>query len=327
MKKIIQLILLVPSLAAAQECPTTNPLMKTYNEQQSWSYYIEKAGDSDAEVAGYVDSGDRFHIDTLKPGNPFATMSIDAKNENYNSFFSLCKDFPTMAKHLDVDRIGKRNNRYNARIRYLPILTAFNNRPYEDLKTGSYTLEVTYASNSLIENAGDSKNVKKEIYQKINSQLDLKGEVGYYDLDLTNLDDFACDLIHGTAKISIFRRMHSAAPLVTVTETIGAQDAATLYMNWKDIGVPSLADRMFMAGAHFEQLKQSNELADLTTDIGLKFLRKVMNEAGTAFKKLNATELKCVVEDMQVYDREQRKHLVNVKFRFDKDVILATEAN
>lgn len=322
MKRWIQFLILVPTFVAAQVCPSANPMKVKFDEQKKWKDFVVKNDGVEGVVSGYVDKSNNFYIQEMESKSSSANLEIGTKNANHKTFLKDCNDFGNMAQYLRLERELKRNNEFGVSLRYLPELKQFSNDPFAAITTGSFTLEISYDSQSLIENLADAKYVKSEIYHQLETQLSKSSEIGGYKLNLVNLDDFVCDLIHGTAKISILRRMTALSPLTEMTEVIRTQDAVDLYSNWVNIQSVDSNEKMFLAGTIFESKKQSNQIADLPLERGVVLMRSLLDDSKMNFKKMSAQQLQCIVDDMQVYTQAPKKLHVITDFIFDKGEIL-----
>ena len=327
MKLLTQLIILLPAMASANICLSDTPAMEKYKKQKNWQAQTVTESGVKGAVDGFVDENDSFYFTDLSRNNEQPTkLKVSPNNPDYDRFYKFCKNYEERGQSLSHYRELRRGNSYSAIVQYLPDFDEFNNDPYADLqlKTDSFDVIIKYDNDSLVSKAYRPNKAKRDIYEAILSQMTEQKVVGHYNLDLTNLDDFACDLAQGKARINIIRRMFSKAALVTVKENIPRIDVDRLYREWKEQlnEVQDKESKLFIAGSIFEKLQQEQMIQSTKSSIGIKLLGKVMNSSMDKVENLSDSQLSCVSDRMQDYVENPEMHLVNTHFEFNKEQAL-----
>lgn len=322
MYKLIYLSILIPQITLASICLKNDPLVNQYNSQKNWKKEtITQAGVSHA-VNGYTDLMDNFfpEADSAKIFQK-TLVSAAPGNQDASAFYRFCKDYKKKGSLLTTFRKSQSMNQYNIKLRYLPSSEDYNNDPYEKLKTERFKVMLDFSNDSLISQLPRKKLLQEEIQNHIESQMDIKSPVGEINLTLTNWDDFACDLIQGTAKLSILRDMNANGLFINREDVVRPKDVKYLYNEW-DSHLRDLNDReeiLFTAGAVFGGIKSLDQFESFSNSIAFKMLNKILKKGQSGIDSLAPIEVSCLSDSLQDYRPEFTQYQYNVVLDVDKD--------
>ena len=326
MKSFVATILVLPQLAFANVCNQVSPLAKQYNEQQSWETIELESSETPVKMNALIDDKGQLILDkTLFRGDIEAKIEADLSRKQMKFFKYYCHEDPDKDALSGNRRLGK-NNSFRLKLKYLPNVEGLSVDPYEQLKNTSYEVMINYSSNSGVEQDYKSHKVKRMIEERINEELNSQKVIGEYDIDLKNLDDFVCDLLDGSAQISILNKMVNSKAIVEKEEGVPADELIKLYNQWVDlVGTSSSYEMVFVAGMGFERLKSSGEINHIDISTAYKALDKAFNPTTKKLAKFNRKEKQCFVDSMTDYHQADSRQLINLNLKFDMDKFLAGE--
>lgn len=328
MKQWIQIILLVPSIAFGKICKEVSPLMKEFRKQSQWQEITVQDKTSPVVIQGSLDLQNNFYPYKISGRHKVAAeLELDNRKSHRDMFIRNCRDYSGAASRLRFSRETNFGTQFKARVQYLPSLEGFNNAPLEALETGSLQLQIEYGPNSLINRLARPDEVKQQIFQQLNTQLSTES-VGVYELDLSNLDDFVCDLAHGQATLGVYRRMFSVDPLVQQEELVSERDLQRIDQSWRQrisVGT-SLNHALLLAGAEGQKLASDGQIAPLSDASLLKVAQTLIIEAPRPMAEIKAEQWICLYDSLQEYSKGQIAHFLNITFGFDgMDVLFREE--
>lgn len=324
MKKFMTLLTFIPSLAMANVCQDVSPLKEAYDNQKDWETVMIQEFKGSKPVMGFSDGKGQIVIDQIHGLFPVKAKFVTKPASVDRYFLKACKSPRRGYDYLSSNRIGEVGNSYSIEAIIFPEIQGASNDPYSTLELSELEVSVAYDRTSMVNKDSNPEALKERILKSLYDQLDVSAKNRGYKFELTNLDDFVCDLVQGKAKISVFRRMHSDNPVIEKKVDITKNDTFTLYADWANSTkrAKSHAESVFTMGARFAALTEQGEISDVTAKSAFKLAQKVIPKGQASVKFLDLKELTCVADQMATYTRGRLSHLMDSRLDLDRDSIL-----
>ncbi len=296
MKTLTLALLLIPLFSLAQEkCEPVSPEMNVYLSQKKWvkTQVQSKIG----SVAGYITEDRKFYFSDLSRHGQFqGTLFVDTNNLDLEKFNTTCQKDSTRAKYLQLLRKQNRKNRYTLEVKYLPEISGFSNDPIksQSFKITNFEFELKWDNEALsVKEDYLSDELQLQVRNRIAAQLRHQPEIGVVKIDLTNLDDVACDFALGNVKLSIRATLFSTDPLIEQEQRVSQQDISLIMENINSDVASHLKEKskFIMAGKTIERLERDRRIQLLSEDQ----LTKIVEAA------FEGKDSSCVSDQMQKY--------------------------
>jgi|GEM_PF-6286302 len=309
MKRFITIAILVYGFYSAAS--PTEQVAKKFREQSTWVPTEISGGEFAATLPGYKDNQGNFFLDSFSVEiHPSVELRVPKTNPNYEEFLYLCSGAENRRALLSEYRERKKGNQFRLSLRTLPSLEQFENNPYSRLTFDSYTVEVEYQSDSIMSQSFKEREGKTMVLERLQNQMTQGKEVGVYNFNLDNLDDFACDLLQKKAKIKVHQYFLSKGPLLEQIEVLPFKDLKVIYDSWSSMlsKVPNERERAFLAGVSLQHLESTGEVGPLQTRTGLQLLSELVPKGNGRAQKSDKKNLALVYDRLQDYQEAIQKH-------------------
>lgn len=325
MQRFFYLVILTPNLLLANFCPQTAPLMEHYQSQKHWRPYVIKEDGIQNKLSGFLDDMNNFFPEeAFKRSKESVLVTADPANEDSEVFYQFCKKYEDRGPLLTTFRVAQAMNRHTIKVKYLPSMKDFNNDPFSDMSTLGFKLILDIDKDSLVGRLPRFKYLKEQIEKDLNSQLSESTPIGEYHLTLTNWDDFACDMIHGKARLSIVREIYSNKMFVNMEEIIRPVDLNYLYEEWSSQlrQVKKQDELMFNAGVIYAAVQEQGLIAKVLPETAFKLIKSVTTPGKKGLDALGEVQLACLSDSLQNYEADYTQYKFNVIFDVDTEMSL-----
>lgn len=318
MRSLIVILMILPQLAVANICKQTSTLAKKHSSQNSWTSIEIGSPETPVKLKALEDEKGRIVLDnTIYRGPMEGKIQFGLSGTNLKYFKSYCLG------EVDKDALStwrrlKKNNSYHLQVQYLPDAKQMSDL-YAKLETTDYEVIISYSSLSGVEQDYSSEQLKAEIQNHILEELQSSSTVASFNIDLTNYDDLVCDLIDGSAKLNLLRKMRSPKAVVEKEERLPAQEIQMLYNQWSDSIADSATgtDLAFVAGMGFQMLKDESQVKIVGMEDALAILKKAVDPVSARLMTFNSSEKQCLVDSMADYREADTRQLLNLEMTFD----------
>ncbi|MBX3022678.1 MAG: hypothetical protein KF799_13480 [Bdellovibrionales bacterium] len=322
MKYLLSLLILVPTLSTAQVCKNASKEMLRFESQKTWKDYVVQDPSIQGGIQGHLDENGGFHFQQLSRKGAFsAKLEISKDNKGFRQFFRYCAKDSIRARDLRSMRRDGENNHYVVSVRYLPDLSRFTNKPLAEQR-----FKMSYANLQLNLNPDAASIVAEyrpdayveELREKISAQLKEQNEFGVITLDLSGHDDFVCDLVQGKAQLSVQSQALSLAPLTTQTVLVNPKDVITVYqaLTTQTFDTAIREANIFKSGRLISRLEAQRRIDSYDDKKSYDIFRSLMDASLTQPALLSDSDLQCVSDSFQTYDRALIPHNFNIRFSF-----------
>lgn len=300
----------------AQMCAATSKEMAQHSKQANWRQYTLSGPQGVPPIHGFIDEQNNFYFNDLtRSGAIEASIQIEASN---SYFFKYCR--AGKASYLRSMRRSNEKNSYKVKMQYLPSFSSFANNPLatQNYKEDEYRIRLKFDSSSSFdtqENYPDR--LKNELVVLLNKQAREQKTMGVIELDLTNWDDVACDLIQGRMSIWLNREGLSDMPLIEMKKEIDPADLSITYKALQQQVSPSFEKEkaIFVASRTIAKLENDRQIGNWAEKKGFDILKKFMNPEMSRLLEMDSDAVSCLASQMQSYNYKSNHNIINVQFK------------
>jgi hypothetical protein len=322
---ICLLTLALPLWGEASLCQNMSDEAKAYQQQMSWREVDLTEKNSPISVKGFVDQQDVIHLDELNfNGSMMASMTVSQEGRYSDYFYHHCRQPDADPGALTTLRNTGKGPQIEVNLSYLPQLDQAHAINLAPLNTTHFEVHIDYQEDAMVNSDYAPQNAKRMIRQRIANQLDDRKPKGSYQLDLTQMDDFACDLLHGKASLRLYRKMAPVHTFKRKVEVVSPESFFSVVDAWKQVKAQanSLTETLFFAGASFQKLKDQGAIESIGPVQALQILDQWVEPLTGNLRPLPASEAQCLLDSMQDYRSEITDHHLMIQLQFDKDQTL-----